>query len=106
MLTVSIQAPSGSFSIVYEVTIKRFLALFMGVTRYILLIFQLLDIIETRFLCLNIYFGGQQIQWEHFKIFIFGDHLEIQDGHHGTFVFVDLLYKSHTKVSTVGWKSI
>jgi len=88
------------------VTIKRFLALFMGGTRYILLIFQLLDIIETRFLCLNIYFGGQQIQWEHFKIFIFGDHLEIQDGHYGTFVFVDLLYKSHPKVSTVGWKSI
>ena len=28
------------------------------------------------------------MQWDHFKIYSFGGHLEIQDGHQGTFVFL------------------
>ena len=46
-------------------------------------------------------FGGQQSQWAHFQFCISGGHLGIQDGRHGTFVFIYLVNKAHPKVHTV-----
>ena len=38
-----------------------------------ILIYPLLNELETRFWCLNIYFLGQVSEWDNCKIFIFGE---------------------------------
>ena len=53
---------------------------------------------KNMFLCLNIYFGGQAIQWIPFQNCIYDGHLEIQDGRPGTFDFIYLFIKYHWKV--------
>ena len=42
------------------------------------------------------------MQWTDFQIYILDGHVEIQDGRHGTFVFIDILYKSNSKVVYCG----
>ena len=53
---------------------------------------------KTLFLCLNIYFGGQAIQWIPFQNCIYEGRLKIQDGRPGTFDLIYLFKKYHWKV--------
>ena len=56
------------------------------------------------FLCLNIYVGGQAIQWIPFQNCIYDGRLEIQDGRPGTLILSILKKNITEKFSTVKWK--
>ena len=85
---------------------QRNISQIWGPPNIYLFISQLLGVIETRFWCLNIYSGCQQRHWADYYFCISSGHLQIQDGRHWTFVSIYIWYKSHPKVSPVGWKCL